>query len=56
MINTIITIWATMSFCYCIKEWAKPYSGTYWYLDILLAPYAVILDAIDEYQKWQNEK
>lgn len=55
MVLIIISIvLATMSFCYCVKEWTSPYSGDLWLLDILFAPYFIIVDAIHEYKEWRK--
>ena len=55
MITTIlITIWVTMSFSYCVKEWTNPYAGGSWLIDILFAPYFIIVDAIHEYKEWRK--
>lgn len=40
-----------MSFCYCVKEWASPYSGDGWLIDIIFAPYFIIVDAIYDWRK-----
>lgn len=51
LLTILITIWITMSFCYCVKEWTSPYAGDGWLLDILFAPYFIIVDAIHEYKE-----
>lgn len=54
MVTILITIWLTMSFCYCVKEWVSPYSGDMWLFDVLFAPYFIIVDAIHEYKEWRK--
>ena len=44
-----------MSFCYCVKEWASPYADDGWLIDIIFAPYFIIVDAIYEYRDWMKK-
>jgi hypothetical protein len=53
--QTVITIWLTMSFCYCAKEWQSPYAGTVWIFDVFFAPYFIISDIYDEYVFWRKK-
>jgi hypothetical protein len=54
VLTFLVAVYATMSFCYCIKEWASPHSGDMWLFDILFAPYYIIADAIHEYKEWRK--
>ena len=54
VLTTIFIIWATMSFCYCINEWVKPLSSTLWLIDVVFAPYFIIVDAIHAYKEYRN--
>ena len=55
ILTILVTIWLTMSFCYCVKEWASPYAGDGWLIDIIFAPYFIIVDAIYEYRDWRKK-